>query len=102
MYVSLRSAHTPRPASFILERSLDGDTYDAWQYFSVSDSECQNRYQLRGHGENYQFTSDSEVICSIKFNKPIPLKNGEVQTDKNKFVYMPITFVYTMMSYIFN
>lgn len=78
MYVSMRSAITPRPASWILERSLDGITFHPWQYFSFNDKECQLRYQLPGHGDNYQFQVDTETICSTKFSKAIPLKNGEV------------------------
>lgn len=82
----MRSAITPRPASWILERSLDGTDFYPWQYFSVSDKDCRNRYQLAGHSDQYAFEADSEIICTTKFGKAIPLKNGEVT---NALLFFP-------------
>lgn len=86
IFVSLKSAITPRPASWILERSLDGNDYYPWQYFGASDADCQSRYNLRGQSEPYQFQSDSEVICSTKFARAIPLENGEVRKNENSHI----------------
>lgn len=76
--MSLKSAITPRPASWILERSLDGNDYYPWQYFGANDADCQSRYNLPGQIEPFNFQSDSEIICSTKFARAIPLENGEV------------------------
>lgn len=75
----IKSAISPRPASWILERSIDGKNFETWQYFGVSDSDCRERYNLPGHHGFQFFQSDSEVICSTKYAKPIPLVNGEVK-----------------------
>lgn len=84
IFVSLKSAITPRPASWILERSLDGNDYYPWQYFGASDDDCKSQYNLPGQNEPYDFQNDSEVICSTKFAKAIPLENGEVMIMKMK------------------
>lgn len=78
IFVSLKSAISPRPASWILERSVDGIDFMPWQYFGASDADCRDRYNLPGQNEPYAFQYDSEAICSIQFAKAIPLENGEV------------------------
>lgn len=74
----MKSAITPRPASWILERSFDGTDFYPWQYFGINDADCQSRYSLPAQNDPYLFKSDAEVICSTKFSKVIPLENGEV------------------------
>jgi hypothetical protein len=32
----------------ILERSIDGETYEAWRYFAHDDDDCMERYNLTG------------------------------------------------------
>lgn len=76
--MSLKSAISPRPASWILERSFDGVEFFPWQYFGVNDDDCRNRYKLPGQNEPYEFKSDDQVICSTQFSKVVPLENGEV------------------------
>lgn len=78
IYVSLKSAISPRPASWILERSLDGIEFVPWQYFGASDADCRNRFNLPGQNEPYLLESDAQLICSTHFGKAIPLENGEV------------------------
>lgn len=78
VYIGIQSAISPRPASWILERSLDGKDFYPWQYFSTSNKECRNRYDLPGYNGMYNFASDTEVICSTQFSKIMPLENGEV------------------------
>lgn len=74
----LKSANSPRPASWILEKSLDGIHYEPWQYFGLSDADCKRRYNLSGQNGKYVFQNDTEVICSTQFSKPLPLENGEL------------------------
>ncbi|XP_067621354.1 laminin subunit alpha-1 isoform X1 [Eurosta solidaginis] len=77
-FVMLKSANSPRPASWILEKSLDGVTYEPWQYFGLSDADCQRRYGLAGQNGKYVFQNDTEVICTTQFSKALPLENGEL------------------------
>lgn len=94
-FVSMKSAITPRPASWILERSFDGTDFYPWQYFGVSDEDCQNRYGLPAQIESYVFKTDSEVICSTKFSKVIPLENGEVkELFYNQLIRLIIIHIY--------
>ncbi|XP_041451135.1 laminin subunit alpha-1 isoform X1 [Drosophila obscura] len=77
-FVMLKSANSPRPASWILEKSLDGIDYEPWQYFGLSDADCRRRWNLSGQNGKYVFQNDTEVICSTQFSKPLPLENGEL------------------------
>lgn len=76
----LKAVTSPRPASWILEKSLDGDVYTTWQYFGISDDDCLHRYGLPGvQPSKHWFRTDDEIICSTEFSKPTPLENSEVQ-----------------------
>ncbi|ALC39642.1 wb, partial [Drosophila busckii] len=77
-FIMLKSANSPRPASWILEKSLDGINFEPWQYFGLSDADCKRRYNLPGQTGKHVFTNDTEVICSTQFSKPLPLENGEL------------------------
>lgn len=79
VFISLKSAISPRPASWILERSFDGTDFIPWQYFGANDAECRHRYNLPGQNEPYDFKSDADIICSTQFSKAIPLEHGEVR-----------------------
>ncbi|XP_033151119.1 laminin subunit alpha-1 isoform X1 [Drosophila mauritiana] len=74
--VWLKSANSPRPASWILEKSLNGINFEPWQYFGLSDADCQRRWNLSGQNGKYVFQNDTEIICSTQFSKPGPLENG--------------------------
>lgn len=78
IFFSLKSAISPRPASWILERSFDGVDFFPWQYFGLNDDDCRARYNLPGQNEPYTFESDDQIICSTQFSKAVPLENGEV------------------------
>lgn len=78
VFVMIKSANSPRPSAWILERSIDGELYRPWQYFGVNELDCQNRYSLPAHNGKYVFQTDSEVICSTQYSKTVPLENGEV------------------------
>lgn len=87
IFVSLKSAVSPRPTAWILERSFDGTDFLPWQYFGASDADCRSRYNLPGQNEPYAFDSDIQSICSTQFSKAIPLENGEVSLNQNSFVF---------------
>lgn len=74
----MKSAISPRPASWILERSFDGVDFFPWQYFGVNDDDCRKRYNIPGQNEPYKLESDDQIICSTQFSKAVPLENGEV------------------------
>lgn len=44
----IKSAESAIPKAWILERSLDGDNYEPWQFFAVDDADCMSRYNLSG------------------------------------------------------
>lgn len=86
LYLVIKSANSPRPAAWILERSLNGDFFAPWQFFATSSQDCQDRFELPGQQQQQNnnnngklsLESDSEVICSTKFGKALPLENGEM------------------------
>ncbi|XP_073822984.1 wing blister isoform X3 [Musca autumnalis] len=77
-YIMLKSANSPRPASWILEKSLDGVNFQTWQYFGRSDADCRQRYGLPGQNGKYMFYNDTEVICTTQFSKALPLEYADV------------------------
>jgi laminin, alpha 1/2 len=91
----MKSAISPRPASWILEKSTDGMTFSVWQYFGANDVDCQKRFNISGNNANYVFKTDSEVICSTQFSKLIPLENGEVKI-KIEPAFFPIFFIFVL------
>lgn len=79
-YVLLKASNSPRPAAWILEKSLDGIVFIPWQFFATSGDDCMNRFHKPGQGEvDYVFKNDTEVICSTQYSKMTPLENGEIQ-----------------------
>ena len=77
-YVIIKSGISPRPGNWILERSIDGVRYAAWQFYAVSDGECAARYGMEPRQGNPTYRSDAEVICTSYYSKLNPLENGEV------------------------
>ncbi|XP_040165290.1 laminin subunit alpha-1 isoform X1 [Anopheles arabiensis] len=78
VFFTMRAAISPLPAAWVLEKSMDGRAYDAWQYFAADDTECRERFGLPAYTANYIFKSDTEVICSTQFSSLEPLENGEI------------------------
>jgi laminin alpha 1/2 len=76
--VIVKSAISPRPANWILERSIDGSTYRPWQYYAHSDDECWTRYGIEPTRGKPSYKRDSEVICTSYYSKLNPLEGGEV------------------------
>ncbi|KAG7253373.1 hypothetical protein CRUP_001243 [Coryphaenoides rupestris] len=64
--------------NWILERSLDGVTFDPWQYYAISDSECLSRYNIAPRRGAPTYRSDQEVICTSYYSRLVPLEHGEV------------------------
>jgi laminin alpha 1/2 len=77
--VIVKSAISPRPANWILERSLDNITYRPWQYYAQTDDECWSRYGIQPSRGIHAFKSDSDVICTSAYSKLNPLEGGEVR-----------------------
>lgn len=77
-YVILKAANSPRPAAWILERSIDGENYEPWQYYAPSDEECWTRYSKPPVLGRPTYTQDDEVICTSYHSRQAPMENGEV------------------------
>jgi len=79
-YVIVKAAISPRPGTWVLEKSLDGVTFTPWQYYATSDSECMRAFGVPASVGVPKFTRDDEVICTSYFGKLNPLENGEIHT----------------------
>ncbi|XP_046676227.1 laminin subunit alpha-1 isoform X3 [Homalodisca vitripennis] len=79
-YVIVKAGPSPRPGSWVLERSLDGELWRPWQYFAVTEDECWSRFGVRPAPHNSNFQTDSEVICTSFFSRLRPLEGGEIHT----------------------
>ncbi|KAK9411572.1 laminin subunit alpha-2-like [Crotalus adamanteus] len=78
-YVIVKVANAPRPGNWILERSLDGNNYEPWQYYALTDTECLTRYNISPRTGPPSYAKDDEVICTSYYSKIHPLENGEVR-----------------------
>ncbi|XP_039983193.1 laminin subunit alpha-1 isoform X2 [Xiphias gladius] len=79
-YIIIKAANSPRPGNWILERSLDGVTFDPWQFYAISDSECLTRYNITPRLGPPTYKSDTEVICTSYYSRLNPLEHGEIHT----------------------
>ncbi|XP_065124896.1 laminin subunit alpha-2 isoform X2 [Paramisgurnus dabryanus] len=79
-YVIIKAANSPRPGNWVLERSLDGETYTPWQYYAITDTECITRFNIMPRRGPPSYTRDDEVICTSYYSKIHPLENGEIHT----------------------
>ncbi|XP_070709007.1 laminin subunit alpha-1 [Pempheris klunzingeri] len=79
-YIIIKAANSPRPGNWILERSLDGVTFDPWQFYAISDSECLSRYNVTPRLGPPTYKSDTEVICTSYYSRLNPLEHGEIHT----------------------
>ena len=79
-YILIKAAISPRPANWILERSVDGKVWAPWQFFAISDEECWHAYGVEPKiGKPNSYDYDEEVICTSYYSKLEPLENGEVR-----------------------
>nr|XP_046228315.1 laminin subunit alpha-2 isoform X2 [Scatophagus argus] len=79
-YVIVKAANSPRPGNWILERSIDGVTFEPWQYYAITDTECLTRFNINPRRGPPSYTRDDEVICTSFYSKIHPLENGEIHT----------------------
>jgi len=77
-YVIVKAANSPRPAAWILEKSLDGKIYQPWQYYAPSDDECWTRYSVPPVTGKPFYVNDNDVICTSQYSRQTPMENGEV------------------------
>ncbi|KER20855.1 hypothetical protein T265_10681 [Opisthorchis viverrini] len=85
VYVLLRMGDSPRPANWILERSLDGQNYKPWVFFAESEYDCKRLYEplLEGaltvtSGPRPWKLEDDEVYCTTYYSQPQALQSGEI------------------------
>lgn len=81
--VSDKSFYSPKrfffhTGNWILERSTDGVTFEPWQYYAITDTECLTRFNIAPRTGPPSYTRDDEVICTSFYSKIPPLENGEV------------------------
>ncbi|XP_072306440.1 laminin subunit alpha-1 [Eucyclogobius newberryi] len=79
-YIIIKAANSPRPGNWILERSLDGVSFEPWQFYAISDSECLTRYNITPRLGPPTYKSDTEVICTSYYSRLEPLEDGEIHT----------------------
>ena len=79
-YIIIKAANSPRPGNWILERSINGETYTPWQYYAMSDSECETVYGIEASVGVPRIELDDQVLCSSHFSRLDPLQGGEVST----------------------
>ena len=77
-YIILIAGVSPRPANWILERSLDGVNWEVWQYHARSDEDCWLLYGLEPRKGKPTYKEDNEVICTSYYSSLKPLEAGEV------------------------
>ncbi|XP_076269984.1 wing blister isoform X2 [Rhynchophorus ferrugineus] len=77
-YVIIKAANSPRPGLWILERSVDGDVYEPWQFFARTDKECEELFGIVAKPGKPHYYADDEVICTSFFSRLTPLEGGEV------------------------
>nr|VZI45611.1 unnamed protein product [Spirometra erinaceieuropaei] len=85
VFVILRMGDSPRPANWILEKSIDGITFEPWVFFAETAEACRRLYQpLISY--NMKITSaprpnslrNDEVYCTTYFSQPQNLEAGEI------------------------
>ncbi|XP_069370850.1 laminin subunit alpha-2 isoform X9 [Paralichthys olivaceus] len=79
-YLIIKAANSPRPGNWVLERSIDGVTFEPWQYYAITETECLTRFNINPRRGPPSYTRDDEVICTSFYSKIHPLENGEIHT----------------------
>lgn len=75
-YVTIKYALSPRAKTWVLEKSLDGETWHPWQYFAASRDQCLSKF-----GEVSEIrTTDSTPICTSEYTDFVPATDGEVSS----------------------
>lgn len=104
-YVIVKSAVSPRPGNWILERSLDGRRFEPWQYYALSDAECLAFYGVQPTRGRPSYATDTQVICTSYFSRLNPLEGGEVRRGRGNtllawpdalFFYLDLFFLFLL------
>uniref|UniRef100_A0A8R1I6V3 Laminin-like protein epi-1 n=2 Tax=Caenorhabditis japonica TaxID=281687 RepID=A0A8R1I6V3_CAEJA len=75
-YVWIQMANSPRPGSWVLERSTDhGKTYQPWINFAENAAECMRRF---GEESLSPISEDDSVTCRTDMASLTPLENAEM------------------------
>ncbi|OAD57728.1 Laminin subunit alpha-1 [Eufriesea mexicana] len=90
-YVIVKAANSPRPAAWILERSIDGENFQPWQYYAPNDEECWTRYSVPPVTGKPVYIDDDDVICTSVYSRQTPMENGELQ-DEAAILHMLIPY----------
>lgn len=85
VFVLLRMGDSPRPANWVLEKSINGQAFQPWVFFAENAYQCYTLYQPMVNG-TLRITSDSrphklgntEVYCTTYFSQPQNLQAGEI------------------------
>ena len=76
VYVVIKTANSPRPGTWVLERSIDyGQTYKPWYYFAPSRGECLDLFKIN---PLLPLRKDNQVLCVTKYSQIPPFENGEM------------------------
>ncbi|VDP98438.1 unnamed protein product [Trichobilharzia regenti] len=85
VYVLLRMGDSPRPANWILERSVDGEVYHPWVFFAQTEYDCKKLYAplidrplTITSGPRPWHLGDDEVYCTTFYSQPQVLQSGEI------------------------
>lgn len=69
-------------------------TFDPWQYYAISDSECLTRYDVTPRLGPPTYKKDTEVICTSYYSRLNPLEHGEVrQASLARPLALPLLFL---------
>ena len=99
-YVVVKAANSPRPGNWILERSLDGQIFTPWQYFAVTDDDCEKVYGVRPTIGVPTTLGDDQVICTSRYSRLDPLENGEVIQCTHKHMHAGIHTLMYLLSHM--
>lgn len=58
-------------------RSVDGEKYQAWQYYARSEEECWTKYSIPATSKTASL-GDDEVVCTTMHLQQKHMENGEV------------------------
>lgn len=95
-YVILKTGPSPRPAAWVLERSVDagGDgegegAFEPWQYFAPTDEDCWRLYGVPatpGDPAKAVLDRDNQVICTSFHSKAYPAEDAAVSAPPAKLM----------------
>ncbi|VDM31174.1 unnamed protein product [Hydatigera taeniaeformis] len=85
VFILLRMGDSPRPANWILEKSIDGKVFHPWVFFAENAYQCQTLYQpmlnvtlrVTGNSRPHRL-GNNEVYCTTFFSQPQNLQAGEI------------------------